>query len=393
MKKILVLNHFPIVNPPISGGTLRYYHLYKELSNYYDVTLLSQTSKNKSTTYRHSSNFTEYKVQKDSLYKKVNQKLKISEANYERELIINMKLTTHSTIYSKLYENLYKNCDIIIHESPYLLEYDRYIGLDNKHRIYNSHNHEYVLAKKIWKNKDARRYLPYIYNLEKKLVKHSDLIFVTSENERLSIRNMYNKDPQKIKLAPNGIIPSQWLPKKEEVYTEKTFALFIGSDYPPNINAVDFIIQNLADKCCNIEFLIAGRCCNPFFTVKKPNIKLLGHISHWQKLKLFAFADIAINPIFTGAGINLKTLEFLSAGIPLFSSGFGVRGLNLTNKRHYIHAEQEDFSEKINQFCSDKLFLSEMSSRAQKYINEKFTWCNIAKSIQRDIEEIVSKGM
>ena len=42
MRKILVLNLFPIVYPPVSGGTLRYYHLYHQLSKYYDITLLSQ---------------------------------------------------------------------------------------------------------------------------------------------------------------------------------------------------------------------------------------------------------------------------------------------------------------------------------------------------------------
>jgi glycosyltransferase involved in cell wall biosynthesis len=387
MKKILVLNHFPTVYPPTSGGTLRYFHIYKELSRYYNVTLLSQTQRNKGSFFEYSPSFTEYKVEKDPLKKQISQALQLGEDNYELELIINVELSSHATIYKKYYDSLYKTSDIIIHESPYLLRYDRYLGFDNKPRIYNSHNHEYVLANQIWKNQNAREYLPFIYELEKKLVEHSNLVFVTSEKERNSFIDMYNKDPKKVKLAPNGIDSNTSLLNKESS-NKNLLALFIGANYPPNIEAVNYIIHCLADKCPDIEFLIAGGCCNPFSTVIKPNIKLLGRVHHKQKLKLFANTDIAVNPMFTGAGVNLKTLEFLSAGIPLFSTDFGVRGLNLIDKEHYIHAEVGDFSDKINQFCKDKKFLKEMSLRSQKYINENYTWSNIAKCIYREIEGI-----
>ncbi|MBU7005214.1 hypothetical protein [Phosphitispora fastidiosa] len=43
MRRILVLNLFPAARPPIIGGQIRYFHLYDKLSNYYDITLLSQS--------------------------------------------------------------------------------------------------------------------------------------------------------------------------------------------------------------------------------------------------------------------------------------------------------------------------------------------------------------
>lgn len=387
MKKILVLNHFPTVYPPTSGGTLRYFHLYNELSRYYDITLLSQTQGHKGSFFQYSPRFREYKVEKDPIQKQISQDLQHSEAIYELALIINVELSAHPTIYKKHYDLLYGSSDIIIHESPYLLRYDRYLGFDNKPRLYNSHNHEYVLANQIWRNQRAKEYLPFIYELEKKLTEHADVVFVTSEIERNSIIAMYNKDTKKVKIAPNGIYPDAWLQNKKRS-NKKPHAFFIGADYPPNIEAVGYIIHYLADKCPDIEFLIAGGCCNTFSTIKKPNLKLLGRVHHKQKLKLFANMDIAINPMFTGAGVNLKTLEFLSAGIPLFSTDFGVRGLNLIDKKHFIHAKKEDFADKINQFCHDKKYLKEMSSRGQKYINDNYSWSNIAKSIYAEIEAI-----
>lgn len=390
MKKILVLNHFPIVYPPTSGGTLRYFHIYHKLSRYYDITLLSQTYGHKEGLFNYSSTFREYKIKKDPLYKQIIQDLQHNELIYEFALIINIELSKHPTLYKKHFDTLYQTNDLIIHESPFLLEYDQFFGLDHKPRIYNSHNHEYMLAEQIWKNQKARNYLPIIYELEKKLVKYADLVFSTSETERNHFISTYNAIPNKIKLAPNGIQPDEWLPHKKEPNV-KPVAFFIGAEYPPNTEALEYIVHHLADRCPEIEFVIAGGCCNPYLKLNKSNVKLLGKVHNKTKLKLLAGADMAINPIFTGAGVNLKTLEFLSAGLPLFSTQCGVRGLNLIDKKHYIHAEKANFADKINQYCHDIKLLKEISSNGQKYINKHYSWDDIAKSIYTEIEKTIAQ--
>ncbi|WP_051317250.1 glycosyltransferase family 4 protein [Ectobacillus panaciterrae] len=389
MKKILVLNHFPTVYPPTSGGTLRYFHLYHKLSQYYDITLLSQSYRHQLHPVEFSPTFREYQAERDSLHNQIGREAQ-NQNNYEFALIMNVKLSQYSNSYKKYFDILYKKSDIIIHESPYLLGYDQYLGLDDKLRVYNSHNHEYVLADQIWENKKAREFLPSIYELEKRLVEYADLVFVTSRQERDSFTAMYNMDPVKIKLAPNGINPEEWI-RNTTTLSAKTRAFFIGAEYPPNVESVHYIIHHLADKCPHIEFIIAGGCCTPFSRVKKSNVKLLGRINNKEKLKLFASVDIAINPMFKGAGVNLKTLEFLSAGIPLFSTQFGVRGLNLIDKKHYINAEQEDFADKLNEFCLDKEHLKEISACGRKYINDNYSWHNIAKSMQEEIDDVINK--
>ncbi|MEY8348446.1 glycosyltransferase family 4 protein [Bacillus cereus] len=389
MKKILVLNHFPTVYPPTSGGTLRYFHLYHKLSQYYDITLLSQTYRHQLHTIEFSPTFREYQVERDPWHNRISREEQ-NQNSYEFTLIMNVKLSQYPTLYKKYFDALYKRSDIIIHESPYLLGYDHYLGLNDKLRIYNTHNHEYLLADQIWENKKAREFLPSIYKLEKQLAEDADLVFVTSEQERDSFTAMYNMYPAKVKLAPNGINPEDWI-RNETTYNARLRAFFIGAEYPPNIESVHYIIHYLADKCPHIEFIIAGGCCTPFLRHKKSNIKLLGKINNKEKLKLFAGVDIAINPMFKGAGVNLKTLEFLSAGIPLFSTQFGVRGLNLIDKKHYVKAEREDFADKLNELHFDKEHLKEISACGQKYINDNYSWHKIAKSIQEEIDDVINK--
>lgn len=388
MKKLLVVNHFPTVLPPTSGGTLRYYHIYEELSHYYDVTLLSQTFGHKGGLFQYSSTFREYKVPKDNFYNKAVIELQHNELTYEFALIIQTKLSNHPTLFKKQFEFLYPSCDLIIHESPFLLSYDSQIGKDHKPRVYNSHNHEYMLADQIWKNKKARSYLPALFKMEKKLVNSAELVFSTSANERSDFIRMYKVDPAKVKIAPNGIHPEEWLPRKKG-FNNKTLAFFIGADYPPNIESVGFILDHLADRCPLVNFVIAGGCCTPFLnTPSKPNVKLLGRVRHKQKIKLLAEADLAINPMFTGAGVNLKTLEYLSAGIPLLSTHCGVRGLDLMDRKHFVHAEKEDFASKLNQISADQIFLQKVAADGQNFINRHYTWRSIVQSMKGEIDKL-----
>lgn len=390
MKRMLVLNHFPTVYPPTSGGTLRYFHIYQELSLYYDVTLLSQTFSHKGGLFTYSPTFREFKVEKDSNYHKVVQKLQHNELSYEFGLIIQTELAKYPTLLKKQFEFLYETADLIVHESPYLLQYDQHFGKDRKLRIYNSHNHEYKLAHQIWKNNLARGYLPVLFNLEKKLVRGADLVFSTSEEEKNSLITMYNPNSSKIMVAPNGIQPSEWFPRTKSS-NKKPTAFFIGADYPPNIEAVDYIINHLADSCPEIQFVVAGGCCTPFANSSKPNVRLLGRVRHKQKLRLLAEADFAINPMLTGAGVNLKTLEFLSAGLPLFSTEFGVRGLKLIPMKHYIHPEKNNFADTLKQYTTDKNVLNEVSLNGQKYINNHFSWKSITKRMQVELNKLMSQ--
>jgi glycosyltransferase involved in cell wall biosynthesis len=115
---------------------------------------------------------------------------------------------------------------------------------------------------------------------------------------------------------------------------------------------------------------------------------LWGMIRHKHKLKLLAEADLAINPMLTGAGVNLKTLEFLSAGIPLFSTMCGVRGLDLIDRKHFVHAEKEDFAEILQSNYLNKSLLQEVSTNGQKHINEHYSWKSIAQNMKNEIEKI-----
>lgn len=396
MKKIMVMNFFPTIIPPNTGGVVRYFYLYDQLSKFYDITLLSQKYTPEVETLHYSDTFREVKIPTDDIQHQIDEKL-LNER-------IGPRFSTHAALscalldeppptFHQYYKQFYKECDIVIHESPFMLKYDINFGLDNKPRIYNSANHESEFAKHVWYGRRSGKYINHVKRLEKSLVQNAAIVFATSQEDKKSFINAFKVNPDKIKLGPNGINPGAWNQRvNNQSVDSKIKTFFIGSMHQPNIEIVDFIVSQLADKCENIDFIIAGQCGNGFSNLAKPNIKILGEVDEKQKLKLFSETDMAINPAFFGTGTKIKTLEFLSAGIPLVSTEVGVKGMGLVKGTHYFHATHENFAFVLNTISENQKLLETVALNGQRYINQNFSWEAIAKKMKKQIDALYKEA-
>ncbi|WP_448661643.1 glycosyltransferase family 4 protein [Sphingomonas sp. CJ20] len=57
-----------------------------------------------------------------------------------------------------------------------------------------------------------------------------------------------------------------------------------------------------------------------------PSVRVLGHVP--DLAAEYARADLAVNPVFLGGGLKIKTLEAMAAGLPCVTTGEGARGLD-----------------------------------------------------------------
>lgn len=395
MLKLLVLNHFPTILPPNTGGVLRYFSLYKELSKFYDITLLSQKYTPDLEIVNYSKSFREFKIPPDDNQFKIDEKLLNDqvEPRFSTHAALSCALVEEPpALFLKYYEEFYNKSDIIIHESPFLLRYDVNFDLDEKPRIYNSHNLESEFAQRVWRGKNSKEYIDHVTFMERYLVRNVDLVFATSKEEKQNFIKAFNVDPLKIKLAPNGIIHEKWPERTYKLtHSRKFTAFFIGSMHKPNIDIVKFIISELSPKCRHIDFLIAGQCGKDFNNIYKKNVKILGEIDDSKKRKILSQVNIAVNPAFFGTGTKIKTLEFLSAGIPLISTDVGVKGMRLINGTHYIHATHDNFSQVLNKVSENTSLLERVSKNGQRYVHQLYAWKTIAEKVQKQINALHQK--
>ncbi len=389
-KRVLVLNFFPAFVPPKSGGELRYFYFYRELSRTFDVTLLSPTyAHHRDERIDHSPTFREYRVPKEALHDELHARLDQEGIGQECSALVCALSCRHPNAYHRRYLELYPRADIIVHEFPYMLEYDLFFGHDGKPRIYNSHNFESRLAEQLWTGPNAAPYLERVQHLERRLACGSDLVFAVSADEREAMIRTFDLDPERVHVAANGVDPGSF-PRPAAPWPpgQRPKALFVGSQHPPNIEAAQFIASELAPACPDIEFLIAGSCCRNFPKPDAPNVRLLGPFGEGEKEDLFRQAQIAVNPLFAGAGTNLKALEFMAAGLPLFATDVGARGLEIEDGVHFILCSRTDMAGKLNELSRSGESLKNLAEAARRHVRDRFSWPRIVSRFAAKVGDL-----
>ena len=104
---------------------------------------------------------------------------------------------------------LQQYADVVVHESPFTFPLDETAYSDGKPRVYASYNVEHRLAAQMLNGESGAAAASFIRFMEAMLVARADLVFATSEDERIQFAADFGADPAKIRLAPNGFEPEE----------------------------------------------------------------------------------------------------------------------------------------------------------------------------------------
>lgn len=163
-------------------------------------------------------------------------------------------------------------------------------------------------------------------------------------------------------------------------------AVFVGSEYQPNIEAGKYIVEVLAEQCPDILFLIVGGAGNTLEDKKRTNVRICGLVSDDEKRSLLAVSDIAINPVITGSGTNIKMFDFMAAGLPTITTPVGARGI--TGNESFIVADRSEFPETIRNILADPEACAVISQNARTLVEEMYDWKEISEKLGRRISEL-----
>jgi glycosyltransferase involved in cell wall biosynthesis len=270
---------------------------------------------------------------------------------------------------------IFSNSEYLISSHPYFFKmFDRF-SLSGK-RIYEAHNVDYELKKTYfdWQhNVHARKYLEMVKDIEKMACDKADLVMVVSRDDGNKLSEIYDFKKEKLVLVPNGIdlSVSKFYPIENRILSSKgrKKAVFVGSIHGPNVEAVEFIINDLAPKNSSVDFIIIGNINMAFNDKCYPgNVIFTGLLTEEEKSDIYRKASLAINPMFSGSGSNLKIPEYAAAGIPIVSTRFGMRGFELLEEFVFL-SECDEFSDVIERF-----FMSEIDNLKYR-INEARRIC------------------
>jgi glycosyltransferase involved in cell wall biosynthesis len=123
-----------------------------------------------------------------------------------------------------------------------------------------------------------------------------------------------------------------------------------------------------------------------FITSKK--VYLLGQVSEEEKVEIYKISDVALNPMMSGSGTNIKVLGYLSAGIPTITTRTGARGLDLIDQEHALICDIGDFPSKIRTLISDDQLAGILKKNGRDLVEERYDWESIVKDLSGKIAGI-----
>ena len=390
--RLLVANFFPAGVPARSGGEQRYYYLYRHLSEHFDVTLLSPTYHDHAAELvEHSAHLREHRVPKDPRSDTLHWTLGQAGIGPECSAYVVALAGAWENALAQKFSELAGAADLIIHESPYTVPYDRGLGRDGKPRIYNSYNVEYKLAEQMLRGEPGRKAARFIRELEQHLVRNSVAVFATSREECDTFIDEFELAAEQVHLVPNGF---EAVADAAAAATrrEDDLAVFLGSAHPPNIEAVQFIADELAPKFPLLAFKIIGSVCRAIVTKLPANVELLGFIDEAAKQALLARCTVALNPLFTGAGTNLKMFDYMASSAPIACTPVGARGIGLESGRDALICSAEEFPAALRGLLDDKSARLAMGEAAAERAYGEFTWKHIAQEAAAILSRILDKA-
>jgi glycosyltransferase involved in cell wall biosynthesis len=100
-------------------------------------------------------------------------------------------------------------------------------------------------------------------------------------------------------------------------------------------------------------------------------------------------ADLALCPLRTGSGTSLKTIEYLAAGLPLVTTAFGVRGLDVVPGVEAEVCDLQDMPARSGALAADPARRA-LLARGARLAAERFSWQEIGAEATRALDEVVA---
>lgn len=376
-----------------AGGTNVVNGVYTNLAKFCDVDIIYIAPVNeKFRRYEIAEGITELVIPKTKLHYEKEREITLktgASTTYDISLMHCLKYTPQ---YGEELRKSINQSDAVFLERPFLFnEVKKYVN--GRPLFHRSQNIEYFFRKSNMPSNDAsRKLLKELYDLEQKCCEFSELSFACSEEDLSTMHDMYKISSSKLRLIPNGCscdenpyVSIEKRSKLKKMYglDNEKMAVFIGGGHKPNMEACEFILR-IAVYCKDVKFVFAGPLCNILMKRKLPsNVVLLGFVTEETRKYLLSVADMALNPMFSGSGSNIKMFDYMAMGVPVITSFFGARGI--CNKEYFHIADTaNEFIDIIKNF--DLLNEKQNVIRARKMVEENYDYAVIAEKLFGYIE-------
>jgi len=150
--------------------------------------------------------------------------------------------------------------------------------------------------------------------------------------------------------------------------------------YPPNIDAVEYLVNQLK-LSKEYKILLAG--ARPHKRVKllaSNNVTITGWVDDVRKE--YARCRIFVAPLMKGTGQQNKILEAMAMGIPCVTTSSVNNAIAAIPGEEILIADtEEEYFDKIKELLSDMELYSKIRKNGLQLVKEKFSWQHTADNL------------
>jgi glycosyltransferase involved in cell wall biosynthesis len=166
----------------------------------------------------------------------------------------------------------------------------------------------------------------------------------------------------------------------EGVSREPFSIVFSGvMDYPPNADAAAYFANEIFPRVRNAvpeaTFHIVGK--NPTGEVRalarREGVVVTGAVPDMKAY--LRRCQVSVCPMRLGAGMKMKVIEAMAAGLPVVCTTRGVEGMDLVAGRDFIVADEPaEFAAAVARLLRDEKLREEYGRWGRQAVEQKYTW-------------------
>lgn len=394
---LLVLNTYSIY-PPLGGGQQRMYQLYRQVAQSLPVRHLALVPALGSIgELEIASHFHEERIAR-SLY---HQAQELALADQLSASVGDLSVILYhnaNPLYQQRLKRLLQDQPLVVVSHPYC--YPLLAEVYQGAFIYEAHNVEADLKQSILGH--SPEHLQQVIDTERTCAQKASLVVACSQQDAQRLIELYELSSNKVVVVPNGTDAEQTKPATVEhkrlarqqlgYDDQQVIALFMASYHGPNNQALEHILQ-MAPLCPMVQFVVLGSVKHHAVNTRAQiphNVRLTGAVSEEDKQAYLSASDLALNPMTTGSGTNLKMLDYAAAGLLIVSTPFGGRGGILQAGCDYVSVEIEQFAQTLMDLAEHRTIPYHLQQQisARNSVEQTADWRVIANTYLKKLHSV-----
>jgi polysaccharide biosynthesis protein PslH len=237
-------------------------------------------------------------------------------------------------------------------------------------------------------------WLRWVFKNEwRKLMVYENVIFeyfenhlIISEQDRAQMTHPKRND---IYILPNGV--NENFLNNQNPSTPEYDICFVGNlSYPPNIEAVKFIVQEIlpaaAAEGLHLKCLISGASAGPQIMQFQNQVTITGWVDDIRQS--YTNAKIFVAPMFIGTGLQNKLLEAMALGVPCITTDLAHRAVGCDTETISLANNSAEFVKEIKHLLDEETS-AKQAEKAKLFVSEGFNW----KAINGKLSELMRKSL